>query len=252
MKKLKKLAILIPCHNEEKGVVKVIDSIPFALLKRLGIATEVIVVDNNSTDKTAQVALAKNARVISETKRGKGNAILAGFNALSEDTDYVVMLDGDNTYKSTEVVRLVEPLMSDFCQVVVGSRLGGKMKKNSLKFQNRVVNWGYTFLVRQFYRANITDVLSGYFAWNKDVIDKLKLHLVSEGFEVEMEMIIKITKLGYQMYSVPITYDEREGQTKIQALNDGLRILSMFVKNFFWTPKQHRRIIFGILPDPTS
>jgi len=148
---MKKISILIPCLNEEKGIGKVIDGIPRDLLFTLGYQTEVIVIDNNSTDGTVEVALQRNVRIVSEKNPGKGNAIKAGFEALDIDTNYVVVLDGDNTYKSKEILRMIEPLVSDFCDVVVGSRLGGKVLKNSLKFANRCANWGYTFLVRHFY-----------------------------------------------------------------------------------------------------
>jgi hypothetical protein len=87
-------------------------------------------------------------------------------------------------------------------------------------------------------RANVTDVLSGYFAWDKCVIDMLLPHLESEGFELEMEMITKMKRLGFQMYSVPITYDAREGESKIEALQDGLRILRVFFRNLFWLPEE--------------
>ncbi len=243
-----KLTILIPCYNEEKGIGRVIDGVPLQLLKRLRLKTEIIVINNNSTDKTAQIALEKKVRVIDEVKKGKGHAIIAGFNAVSMDTTYIVMLDGDNTYKSKEILRLIEPLMNDFCHVVIGSRLGGKMRKNSLKVQNRIVNWGYTFLVRYFYQANVTDVLSGYFAWRKEVIDDLKKYLDAEGFEIEMDMITKMKRLGYLMYSVPITYDERAGETKISALSDGIRVLRTFFKNLNWSPKKKKRNVptFGL------
>jgi len=233
---MRKLTILIPCHNEERGISKVIHSVPLRLLKKLDIITEIIVIDNNSTDRTVQNAQAANAIVVHETKKGKGNAILTGFNSVQSGTHFVVMLDGDNTYKSKEIVRMIEPLMHNFCDVVVGSRLGGKIKKNSLKFQNRVANWVYTFIVRQFYKANVTDVLSGYFAWKKEVLDVLTPHLESEGFEIEMEMITKMKRLGFEMFSVPITYDEREGETKIDSIRDGIKILSMFTKNLYWSP----------------
>lgn len=232
---MNKISIIIPCHNEEKGIGKVIDNVPVERLKSLNYVTEIVVINNKCTDKTEAIARKRNARVIREGKKGKGNAIKAGFDALSEDTTYVVMLDGDSTYDSSEIPRLIEPLESGFCDVIVGSRLGGKMKKNSFKFSNRVANWGYTFLVRHFYRANITDVLSGYFAWKKNVVDELRPHLESDGFAIEMEMITKMVKFGYDIYSVPITYEEREGETKINSLKDGVRILRMFFDNFFWT-----------------
>ena len=238
MRRYSKLTVLIPCHNEEKGIGRVIDGIPTQMLKRLRLQTEVIVINNNSTDRTVEVAEARNVRVIHETQKGKGYAMMAGFHAVSTDTDYIVMMDGDNTYKSKEILRLIEPLINDFCHVVIGSRLGGKMRKNSLRFRNRVANWGYTFLVRYFYQANVTDVLSGYFAWRKEVIDDLKKYLDSEGFEIEMDMITKMKRLGYLMYSVPITYDEREGDTKIQAVSDGIRVLRTFFKNLNWSPKR--------------
>jgi glycosyltransferase involved in cell wall biosynthesis len=212
----------------------VIDNVPKDKLRQLGYECEVLVIDNNSSDKTAEIARAHGARVIFEAKKGKGNAIRAGFDALTADTVFVFMVDGDYTYKPAEIPRLLEPLESGFCDVVVGSRLGGKMSKDALRFRNRVVNWSFTFLVRQFYQANVTDVLSGYFAWKKEVVDKLRPHLASEGFAIEMEMITKMVKLDFALYSVPITYDVRIGKTKINALRDGLRILSAFSKYLFW------------------
>lgn len=234
--KSKRLAILIPCHNEELGIEKVITSVPVKQLKRLGYNSQIIVIDNNCTDKTVAIARKLHATVVTETKKGKGNAIMAGFKAIKKNIDYVVMLDGDNTYKGSEIPRLVEPLESGFCDVVVGSRLGGKMSDKALKFSNRVANWIYTFLVRQIYRANVTDVLSGFFAWRREVTDSLTDHIESRGFSIEMDMITKSVKLGYSLCSVPITYDIREGESKVQALEDGLRIMAVLVLNFIWVP----------------
>src|SRR5436309_3271335 len=111
---LKKITVVIPCYNEEAGIAAVIKGFPRAILRRHGYTLEVLVVDNNSTDKTAEVARAAGARVIHEPKQGKGNAIRAAFYNVSEDTDYVVMCDGDDTYKAHEILRLVEPLSSGF------------------------------------------------------------------------------------------------------------------------------------------
>ncbi len=233
---IKKVAIIIPCHNEEQGIGKVIDSIPVEKLKHLGYLPQIIVVDNNSTDKTVQVAKKHGAIILSETKKGKGNAIKKGFVSLDKDVDFVVMLDGDSTYKGHEIPRVLEPLQSNFCDVVVGSRLGGKMKSHSLKLTNRIANWIYTFLVRQIYRANITDVLSGFFAWKKVVTDDLAVHIESTGFSVEMDMITKSVRLGYSVCSVPITYDIREGESKVQAFKDGMKIMAVLGINLIWHP----------------
>ncbi len=141
-----------------------------------------------------------------------------------------------HTYDPREILRLIEPITNDFCDVVVGSRLGGKITKNAFKAQNRLANWIYTFLVRCFYGANITDVLSGYFAWRADVVYEMRDHLKSDGFSIEMEMISKLVKLNYSIYSVPITYNIREGETKIESIKDGFKILFTFSRNLFWSP----------------
>jgi dolichol-phosphate hexosyltransferase len=237
MKKLEKISIIIPCHNEEEGIAKVINGIPINRLKKIGYETEIIIVDSACTDRTAEICRALGVRVI-DGKKGKGNALRIGFYAVSDDTKYVVMLDGDNTYKPEEIPRLIQPLADNFCDVIIGTRLGGKMKKGALKFQNRVANWFFTFLVRQFYKANITDVLSGYFAWKKEALDALKCHLVSDGFAIEVEMVTKMVKLGLELYSVPITYDVRDGETKISSVRDGIKILASLSKNLFWSPKK--------------
>ncbi len=236
--KKEKVAVLIPCYNEEQGIAKVMDNIPYHTLEKHGFETTVIVVDNNSSDRTAEVALSKGAHVIFEQAKGKGNAMRKAFNSIDGDTAYVVMLDGDNTYDAREMLRLIEPLTSGFCDIVIGSRLGGKITKNAFKAQNRLANWIYTFLVRSFYNANITDVLSGYFAWRADVIVEMREHLQSDGFSIEMEMISKLVKLGYSIYSVPITYNIREGETKLESIKDGLKILFTFSHNLFWSPSK--------------
>ena len=231
-----RITVLIPCHNEEQGIAKVIDSIPHHVLGKHGFEARVIVIDNNSSDRTAEIAQSKGAQVIFEQAKGKGNAMRKAFSCIDSDTAYVVMLDGDNTYDAREMLRLIEPITNDFCDVVIGSRLGGKVAKNAFKMQNRLANWVYTFLVRRFYRANITDVLSGYFAWRGDVIMQMRNHLKSDGFSIEMEMISKLVKLNCSIYSVPITYSIREGETKIESIKDGLKILYTFSHNLFWSP----------------
>jgi len=234
--KKEKITILIPCYNEEQGIAKVLDDIPYHTLDKYGYEARVIVIDNNSSDRTAEVARSKGAQVIFEPTQGKGNAMRKAFHCIDGDTAYAVMLDGDNTYNAKEMFRLIEPITNDFCDVVICSRLGGKITKNAFKAQNRFANWVYTFLVRYFYRANITDVLSGYFAWRGDVVVGMRDHLKSDGFSIEMEMISKLVKLKYSIYSVPITYNTREGETKLAPLQDGLKILFTLFRNLSWTP----------------
>ncbi len=237
-KETKKLAVLIPCHNEAQSIASVVKKFPRAELEHNGYQLDIIVIDNNSTDGTADVAQEAGARIFKERAKGKGNAMRKGFAELPADTDYVVMLDGDDTYSPTEILRMVEPLDSKFCNVVLGSRLSGKMRAGSMPMGNRAFNWFCAHIVRYVYRANITDVLTGYFAWTKKAIDELYPHLVSDGFAIEMEMITKMSRLGHEIYCVPISYHPRheEGASNIRPIYDGLRILKMFMRNLTWQP----------------
>jgi len=239
LKKIKKITVIIPALNEQLSIGKVIKDIPKEKLKHLGYKTEIIVIDNNSDDKTAQIAKKLGAKVIYEPNKGKGNAIRTGFRSISKDTDFVVMLDGDNTYKSYEMLRLIEPLDSGFCDVIIGSRLEGKMNGHSMSFSHKFVNWAWTFFVRHFYFANVTDTCTGYFAWTAKAIKKLNGYIKSEGFAIETEMITKMAKMKYKIYSVPITYDPRNGKehSKLRPVRDGLKISWMLIKNLSWKPK---------------
>ena len=235
---IKKITILIPCYNEEKGIGQVIDGIPIKKLAYLHYKTEIIVINNNSSDHTTEVALEKGAKIVTEKKQGKGNALKTGFRNISSDTDYVIMLDGDNTYQSEEILRLIEPLENGFCDVILGSRLEGKINDCSFNFFHRLGNWFLTFFIRRFYSVNITDTCTGYFAWKKKVVDELAPHIKSSGFAIEVEMITKMAKLGYKIYSVPITYDRREGHSKLSPILDGIRITWVLFKNLRWRPKE--------------
>jgi dolichol-phosphate hexosyltransferase len=235
---IKKITILLPCYNEEKGLGKVFDGVPLKKLAYLNYKTEIIVINNNSSDHTIEVALEKGAKIVTEKKQGKGNALKTGFINISSDTDYVVMLDGDNTYKSEEILRLIEPLENGFCDVILGSRLEGKINDCSFNLSHRLANWFFTFFIRRFYLVNTTDACTGYFAWKKKVVDELIPHLKSSGFAIEVEMITKMAKLGYKIYSVPITYDRREGHSKLSPILDGIKITWMLFKNLMWRPKE--------------
>ena len=250
----KKITVLIPCYNEANGIVTVIESFPKEKLARNGFALEIVVIDNNSRDNTSKIAKAAGATILFEKKQGKGNAMRRGFYSVTDDTDYVVMLDGDDTYRPEEIIRMVEPIDSGFCSVVVGSRLGGKIKNNPMPLFNRMGNWVYSHLVRYFYRVNVTDVLTGYYAWKKEALFKLRPHLQSEGFAIEMEMITKMAKLGEEIYSVPISYHPRQGETTLRPIYDGIRILWMFAKNLFWreSTNPRRKFFAGRKTLPTN
>lgn len=135
------VAVIIPCYNEADNIAKVIRGFFTARLAKASFSFDLIVVDNGSSDKTAEFAALAGARVVSEPRKGKGRAMRAGFNSIKPNAEYVVMIDGDDTYRPVEVLRMLEPLANNFCDVVVGSRLGGKINGNAMRSMNRGGNW---------------------------------------------------------------------------------------------------------------
>ena len=91
--------------------------------------------------------------------------------------------------------------------------------------------------------VNTTDICTGYFAWKKEVVDELSPHIKSKGFAIEAEMITKMAKLGFKIYSVPITYDKREGNSKLSPYHDGIKITWMLLKNTIWSPLEDEKVI---------
>jgi glycosyltransferase involved in cell wall biosynthesis len=240
-----KITVIIPCYNESQSIARVIRNFPIEQLKRNNFDLEILVIDNASSDNTARLAKIAGARVIVEPKKGKGNAMRTGFANIPQDTDYVAMIDGDDTYSSTELFRLIEPLHNDFCDVIMGSRLAGKIHQDAMKTLNRGGNWLYTHMVRFIYRVNITDVLTGYFAWKKTTIDQLAPLLKSSGFAIEMEMVTKMARMGCSIYSVPISYHPRSGQTNLRPIHDGAKIIRIFGKDLRWKPATDTEVKYG-------
>ena len=143
----KKITVLIPCYNEAKNIAAVIGVFPTKEIKARGYDLEIVVIDNNSSDDTSVIARDCGATVLLETKKGKGNAMKRGFRYIKPDSDYIVMLDGDDTYRPEELLRMVELLSSGFCNAVTGSRLGGRIHEGSMSATNRFGNWMFSHLV---------------------------------------------------------------------------------------------------------
>jgi glycosyltransferase involved in cell wall biosynthesis len=228
------VSVIIPCYNESASIAKVLRDFHKSSLAKASFVFDLLVIDNNSTDNTGDIARQAGARVILEPQKGKGHAMRTGFANIDPKAKYVLMIDGDDTYRPEEALRMLEPLHHGFCDVVVGSRLGGKVHGGAMRRFNRGGNWLYTHLVRLIYKANVTDVLSGYFAWKREVIDTLTPRLLSPGFTIEMEMITKMARMNYEIYSVPISYYPRAGHSNLQPIHDGIQILKMFFRNLRW------------------
>jgi len=220
--------VVLPALNEEEAIGKVIDEIPRKELESKGYQTEIIVVDNGSTDKTAEIAAAHGAKVIEESNRGKGRAIRTGFGAASGD--FVFMLDSDFTYPATYIARMVELLDGGY-DVVLGSRLKGSVEHGAMKRLNLVGNHLLAFLANLLYGTRVSDLCTGFWGFKVEVVRSVNLDAV--GFELEANILIEVAKHKYRIGEVPIQYRKRATASKLGSLKAGWRIGRKLIANRF-------------------
>jgi glycosyltransferase involved in cell wall biosynthesis len=212
-----RVALLIPCFNEEHTIGRVIDD----FRKQLSEA-DIIVIDNCCTDATATIAADHGARVVREPRQGKGFAVETMFDRF--DADVYVMVDGDDTYDSAAVHRLIQPVLSGDADMTVGTRLAshspGSFRPLHVLGNNlvrRLVNW--------IGSAQLTDIMSGYRAISRRAA--LRLPVVSQGFEIETDLTMQMLYYGMRIVEVPVAYRARpEGSvSKLRTFRDGSLVL---------------------------
>ena len=212
-----KTAVLIPCLNEEMTIGKVIDD----FRRELPLST-IYIFDNCSTDATAAVAAEHGAVVMKEPRKGKGFVVDSMFDRI--DADVYVMVDGDDTYPAGHVHKLLEPVLAGDADMVVGARLldyTDRSFRSLHVFGNNLVRR----LVNLVGSAQLTDIMSGYRAFNRRVVERIPV--VSAGFEVETEMTIQMLYHQLKIVEVPIPYQPRPAgsESKLKTLRDGFRVL---------------------------
>ncbi|MEK7747731.1 MAG: glycosyltransferase [Nitrospirota bacterium] len=213
----KTIAILIPCFNEEITVGKVVkdfrNAIPLA---------KIYVFDNNSTDKTAEVAKASGAVVIREKKKGKGHVVQSMFEIV--EADYYVMVDGDDTYPAEHVTDLLKPVIEDQADMVVGNRLL-VYEEHAFRPLHVMGNGLVRWLVNTLFGVSLKDIMSGYRVMSKKVIDGITI--MAKGFEVETELTLQCLNKGLVIQEVGIPYRERpEGSfSKLSTIKDGYKVI---------------------------
>ena len=212
------ISIIIPVFNEEKTIGEVIDGVK----KYVPSGSEILVVNNNSTDMTRDIALSKGIKVIAENEQGKGRAVLAG--AKHSNGDILVFIDGDNSYPPESISQLVKPILDGKKEIMIGSRFLGK--PITINFLRGVGNKVFTWLASKMY-CRTTDLLTGMIAIKKDKF--LSLNLKSSGFEIETEVFIKSCKINLRRGEIPISYQERG--SKLNPLTDGFKILITLLIN---------------------
>ena len=199
------IAVIIPALNEEEAIGKVLGDLPWDMLD------QVIVVDNGSTDRTAQVATDAGARVVREDEKGYGAACLAGIRAL-HDADIVVFLDADYSDHPEELSHVVKPILDDQADLVIGSRMQGNREKGALLPQAFFGNWLAVTLIRWLYGVRYTD-LGPFRAIRWTSLNRLGMRDRDFGWTVEMQ--VRAARQGLRSCEVPVSYRYRVGQSKI-------------------------------------
>ena len=234
-----KIAILIPCYNEEKTIQKVVLD-----FKRELPSAQIYVYNNNSTDRTFQIASSIDGIIVrNEYNQGKGNVVRRMFREI--DADIYVMVDGDDTYPAEEVHKLIEPIQSGKADMVVGDRLsnGTYQSENKRKFHefgNNLVKNSINLL----FKNNLQDIMSGYRAFNRIFVKNTAI--LSSKFEVETEITLSALDKRFIIKEVPITYRDRPAGSvsKVNTIQDGIKVTQTILK--MYKDYKPRKFFFSI------
>lgn len=223
------VTVVLPCLNEEGAVGGCVTQAR-AWLARSGLRGEVVVVDNGSADASAAEATAAGARVLRESRRGKGNACLAGFAAARGSI--VVLSDADGTYDLGNLDALLAPLDNGGCAMVIGDRRESMHPGSMSWLHRRVGNPLISLLARVLTGLPVHDALSGLRAVRREALQEMNLR--TRQFEIEVEMIMRAGRLGLPMREVPVSYAPRTGSSKLRSLRDGWAIVRFLL---LYTPE---------------
>ena len=223
----KKIAVLIPCYNEEKTIEKVVADFKRELPK-----AKIYVYNNNSKDKTLEIIeRIDGINIRNEYNQGKGNVVRRMFREV--EADIYVMVDGDDTYPAEEVHKLILPIAEGKADMTVGDRLSNGTYKNENKrkfheFGNNIVRDSINVL----FNSNLKDIMSGYRAFNKIFVKNVPI--LSPKFEVETEMTLSALDKKFIIQEVPIVYRDRaEGSvSKLNTVQDGIKVVKTIVKMY--------------------
>ncbi|AFL80194.1 glycosyl transferase [Aequorivita sublithincola DSM 14238] len=228
---MKHIVVIIPAYNEESSVGKVISEVP-------DIVSEIIVVNNNSTDRTAEMAKKAGATVLFQPNAGYGNACLKGMEYISKEEtkpDIVVFLDGDYSDYPSEMTKILKPILEDNIDFVVGARVKELRENGSMTFPQRFGNKLATKLMSLFFNSKFTD-LGPFRAIKYEKLLALNMEDKTYGWTVEMQL--KVLKKKCTYVEVPVKYKNRIGVSKVSgtvkgAIFAGIKILTWIFKYSF-------------------
>lgn len=215
------IAVIIPAYNEERSIGKVIDEIPKDLIN------EIVVVNNNSNDLTAGVAASRGATVLFESFQGYGAACLKGIEYLkSKDVEIIVFLDGDYSDYPSEMTKVIEPIINNNYDFVIGSRVLGKREKGALPIQSRFGSIIAGVLIKLFWGVKYTD-LGPFRAIKKEKLLELNMTDIWYGWTVEMQ--IKAAKKPLKIKEIPVSYRKRIGKSKVTGTIKGAVLAGVII-----------------------
>ena len=221
----KTIAILIPCYNESQTIAKVVKDFRQQLP-----SADIYVYDNNSTDKTAEIARQLGAIVRYEERQGKGNVVRRMFNDI--DADCYLMVDGDDTYSAEHAQKLCSYILDEDYDMVIGDRLSSTYFQENKRPFHDIGNRLVRFSINQIFHSNIMDIMTGYRALSRKMVKMVPL--MSEGFEIETEMTINVLDNHLRIKQIPIQYRDRpEGSvSKLNTISDGIKIIGTIFRLF--------------------
>ena len=239
------ISIVMPCLNEEQTVESCVRK-ALAWLERSAYSGEVVVVDNGSTDRSAELAEAAGARVVEEPRPGYGAALRRGF--LEGTGDWLVMGDCDDTYDFSDLDPLMQPL-EEGCDMSVGNRFAGGIAPGAMTWSHRYIGTPIiSFLLKVFSGLKVGDSQCGLRAFTREALERLDLR--TDGMELASEMILKSARRGLQVADVPVPYDVRLGEAKLNTMRDGwrhLRFLLLASPNYLFTLPGITLTLLGIV-----
>ncbi len=239
------VSIVMPCLNEEESVAGCVQK-ALDWMSRQGLRGEVIVVDNGSTDRSAELAAAAGAKVFHHEEKGYGRALLRGFR--EAQGKYLVMGDCDGTYEFGQLEQLVNPLNHGY-DLVMGNRLSSMLAPGAMPWAHRFLGTPMiSYMLRLFTGARIRDSQCGLRAIRRDAYDRLNLK--APGMEFASEMILRAMRVGLRIAEVPIPYYVRIGESKLNTFRDGwrhLRFLLISTPNYVFIGPGLLFVTLGLL-----
>lgn len=222
------IAIILPVFNEEFALQKVIDDIKALIDTKFNY--KIFVIDNNSSDKSKEIALKNNCIVINEYRQGKGYVLKRAFEDIGAKC--YICVDADDTYDLSEINNFISLVIDENYDMIIGDRLSTDYyTENKRKFHN-FGNSLIRFFINKMFKGNITDMLTGFRAFSKKFVKTFPI--TSDGFQIETEMNIHLLDNNYRYKCIPISYKDRDvnNPSKLNTYKDGFKVIHMLLQMF--------------------